>query len=267
MLQWVVLDQAGLDLLLAHPHIVDLELLAVAGTESRVDSPCSWHTLSLPYQVDVRTLSYVPLHSLKEPLPVDGLLLPPDLPPAEAAQLLLAATTRIAQHKHLFAEDTFQHLSVTDFASIQTGLHNMEWAPGVQQPAWAPQERLALIAALEPLAGTTSSSNSTNSGGIHSSIRVLEFVCHRQPPRMEFGQPELQALGQSWGQQVERLTLKGVKLGDNFMPAVAAALPKLKHLALTKVQWSGQSLVARLMLLAQRVTGPLKIWVDEPVYK
>jgi hypothetical protein len=59
-LNGIVLDQAGLDLLLAHPQINNVKLLAIAATASRVDSPCSWHTLTLARQVDVRTVAYVP---------------------------------------------------------------------------------------------------------------------------------------------------------------------------------------------------------------
>jgi hypothetical protein len=43
----MVLDHAGLDLLLAHPHIVNVTLLAIAATQSRVDSPCSWQRFGL----------------------------------------------------------------------------------------------------------------------------------------------------------------------------------------------------------------------------
>jgi hypothetical protein len=97
----LVLNQAGLDLLLAHPHIVNVTVLAIAATESRVDSPCSWHTLTLARQVDVRTVAYVPLHSLKTPLRIGSLLLPPDLDAEQLPHLLQAATTRMAAHKSI----------------------------------------------------------------------------------------------------------------------------------------------------------------------
>jgi hypothetical protein len=109
-----VLDQAGLDLLLAHPHIVHVSFLAIAATQSRVDSPCSWQTLQLGKQLDVRTVAHVPLYSLQHPLPVHELLLPPDVDVQQATQLLLTATTRMASHKHLFSLPTSQSLLVTD---------------------------------------------------------------------------------------------------------------------------------------------------------
>jgi hypothetical protein len=76
-LDTVILDQAGLDLLLAHPHITHVTFLAIAATESRVNSPCSWEALSLPPEVDIRIVAYVPLRSLEEPLQIYALLLPP----------------------------------------------------------------------------------------------------------------------------------------------------------------------------------------------
>jgi hypothetical protein len=96
----VVLDQAGLDLLLAHPHIIDVTLLAIAATETRVNSPCSWQSLKLASAADTRTVAYVPLHSLKEPLRCDELLLPPDVPSDQLPQLLLNATARVAKDRH-----------------------------------------------------------------------------------------------------------------------------------------------------------------------
>jgi hypothetical protein len=76
-LDTVILDQAGLDLLLAHPHITHVTFLAIAATESRVNSPCSWRALSLPPEVDIRIVANVPLRSLEEPLQIHALLLPP----------------------------------------------------------------------------------------------------------------------------------------------------------------------------------------------
>jgi hypothetical protein len=113
-METVVLDQKGLDLLLAHPHITDVTLMAVSATESRVDSPCAWRTLRLPGQVAIGTVAYVPLHSLMEPLPVEALLLPWDVDEPNMPAVLLAATTRMAQHSHLFKLKDPIELVITD---------------------------------------------------------------------------------------------------------------------------------------------------------
>jgi hypothetical protein len=107
----VVVDQDGLDLLLAHPHITDVTLMAVSATESRVDSPCAWRALRLAGQVHLGTVAYVPLHSLQEPLRVEALLLPLD---TMGIDLMLAATTRMAQHSHLFKLQDPCELIITD---------------------------------------------------------------------------------------------------------------------------------------------------------
>jgi hypothetical protein len=113
-METVVLDQDGLDLLLAHPHITDVTLMAVSATESRVDSPCTWHTLRLPGQVHVGTVAYAPLHLLKEPLPIEALLLLPDTMEMDLLDVLLTATTRMAQHSHLFKLRDPSELIITD---------------------------------------------------------------------------------------------------------------------------------------------------------
>jgi hypothetical protein len=115
-MEMVVLHQDGLDLLLAHPHVTDVTLMAVSATESRVDSPCAWRALRLAQQVPIGTVAYVPLHSLKQPLPVEALLLPPDAigRSSHLPDVLLAATTRMAQHSHLFKLKDPCELIITD---------------------------------------------------------------------------------------------------------------------------------------------------------
>jgi hypothetical protein len=145
----MVLDQAGLDLLLAHPHIVNVTLLAIAATESRVDSPCSWQTLYLARQVDVRAVAYVPLHSLTNPLPISSLLLPPHTATDQLPRLLQAATTRMAAHKHQFALRQPGTLIIEDLSADLPGP-----APGEAPAAgrWTPDVITALFQATAPLA-------------------------------------------------------------------------------------------------------------------
>jgi hypothetical protein len=148
-LKSVVLDQAGLDLLLAHPHIVNVTLLAIAATESRVDSPCSWQTLYLARQVDCRTVAYVPLHSLARPLQIGSLLLPPHTATEQLPHLLQAAMARMAAHKHQFALRQPAMLIIEDLSDRLPGP-----APGEAPAArrWTPDVITALLQATAPLA-------------------------------------------------------------------------------------------------------------------
>jgi hypothetical protein len=150
----VMLDEAGLDMLLAHPHVVDVTLLAIAATESRVDSPCSWRSLRLAHPLDIRTVAFVPLHSLQKPLRGNALLLPPDVPPDQLPQLLLKATTRIAEHSHLF-NIPGNWLVIYDHVTRLASMRSVEWR-GEVQPAFSPTTQSALLAALEPLAEISS---------------------------------------------------------------------------------------------------------------
>jgi hypothetical protein len=145
----LVLDQAGLDLLLAHPHIVKVTLLAIAATESRVDSPCSWQMLRLSYQVDVRTVAFVPLHSLTQPLQVGSLLLPPDVAPEQLPHLLQAATTRMAAHQHLFSLRHAAMLAIEDL-SVDLPPPTPGAAPAARR--WAPDVCSAVLQAVVRLA-------------------------------------------------------------------------------------------------------------------
>jgi hypothetical protein len=143
----VVLDQAGLDLLLAHPHVVHVTLLAIAATESRVDSPCSWQTLQLAWQVDIRTLAYVPLHSLKQPLAVGSLLLPPDVRTEQLPGLLHQVTEKLAAEWQQVALCVPGWLVIEDHIKPLRGL-----APGVFTRNWTPDHCTALLTSLAPLA-------------------------------------------------------------------------------------------------------------------
>jgi hypothetical protein len=251
-LEGTVLDQAGLDLLLAHPHITHITLLAIAATESRVDSPCSWEELELPAK-DVRTVAYVPLHSLKKPLHVRTLLLPPDVPQEQLPELLLAATTRMAQHRHLFSSLLSHNLGLADH--IHELDHEMHWGEPVPEP-YSPETRLALLAALAPLAAV-------------SDIQGLFFDFHyisdpsdpsnTEPPSMQFGRPELELLQETWGNRLTRLTLSGVQIADGFLPGLPEAFPQLDCLTLRNMDQNDHNLRTRLMLMCHRITHPLRI--------
>jgi hypothetical protein len=217
----VVLDQAGLDLLLAHPHVTSVEVMAIAATESRVDSPCSWQTLELTGPKDVRTVAYVPLHSLKRPLIVSTLLPPPDVPAEELPQLLQAATSRVAEHRQLFKEP--QGLVVTDFIYGLERWDELDWAES-EQASFSLEQCRALVEALAPI---------TQLPQMHR----LSFCFHhheeQQAARVEFGKAELEALSEKWGSRLQHLQLSGVQLGEDFFPAIETAFPKLEYLELT----------------------------------
>jgi hypothetical protein len=247
-----VLDQAGLDLLLSRPHITSVEVMAIAATESRVDSPCSWHTLDLPTQVDVRTVAYVPLHSLSHPLDATTLLLPPDVPTAQLPELVLAATTRMAQQRHLFhfAPGVGVDIEVADWIPALDDI-DLGW-PDHMQDLFSPEARLALIAALEPLVQIPA-------------VTGLWFEFHSGSeliPRLEFGREEVQALDSTWGSRLHRLNLIGVQLAEGFFPAIETAFPNLILLGLCKLKSDNPALQARLMLMCQRITRPLKVELD-----
>jgi hypothetical protein len=258
-LEGTVLDQAGLDLLLGHPHITDVTFLGIAATESRVDSPCSWRALWLPDEVDIRTVAYVPLHSLKEPFFVGALLLPPDVPSDQLPPLLLQATTRMAEHRHLFVADNFKHVFLTDhITGLLSGI-KVEWVPGGVQQGFQQNTRAALLAALEPLTAVPS-------------VEALsfEFRCNNasgDPPRLEFGRSELLALSRSWGSRITTLGFQGVALADGFFPALEAAFPHLRRLNLLDPGPQACTSTGRLMAFSHTITHPLIIRLPQGPYQ
>jgi hypothetical protein len=251
-MQGVVLDQAGLDLLLAHPHIVDITVMSIAATESRVDSPCSWEALNLPATIDVRTVAYVPLHSLSGPLQAQKLLLPPDVPPGQLAQLLQAAATRMAEHRHMFSFQAGMSVQVTDFVWELDEWDCLEWAEP-QQPAFTPADCLALVTAVSPLARIPQIE------GLAFTFKVFE---EQQSARLQFGQAELQALSGVWGNHLRRFTLEGVGLRDDFFPLIETAFPNLQSLGLYHLTADKADMRARVMLMCQRITRPLTLHLD-----
>jgi hypothetical protein len=261
----VVLDQAGLDLLLAHPHIVDVTVMSIAATESRVDSPCSWQTLTLAWEVDIRTLAHVPLHSLQQPLRCDQLLLPPDVPPDQLPQLLLKATTRIVQHRHLFnthseAQAPFPGdcLSLCDEVGYLTSTGNVQWHGGVQ-PAFSRTAQSALFEALEPLASIGEIQQLSVCFGYDPSTAG-------PPPRVRLGKPDLKALNRTWGSRITRLCLDGVALAPGFFPALETRFPHLEYLELRRIQPDGQGLANQIMPFCQRMTRPMTLFVSYWTY-
>jgi hypothetical protein len=249
----VVLDQAGLDLLLAHPHIVNVTLLAIAATESRVDSPCSWQTLTLARQVDIRTVAYVPLHSLQQPLNGDQLLLPPDVPSDQLPQLLLKAATRIAEQSHLL-NIRGDCLALFDCVIHLASKRMVQWH-GAVQPAFSPTEQSALLAALAPLAGI-------------SKFQELMLSFHRRPstgmpPWLRVGKTDLETLDRTWGSRITSLWLEGVSLAPGFFPALETCFPQLSSLWLEHVEPDTKSLAPRIVLFWQRMTRPMTIYVDD----
>jgi hypothetical protein len=142
----MVLDQAGLDLLLAHPHIVHVTLLAIAATESRVDSPCSWQTLKLAKQVDIRTVAHVPLHSLKQPLAIKSLLLPPDVRTEQLPGLMQAAAAQLVASWRQVALQTPRVVVIKDH------LDALRSVVTHSKRNWTPDIREAFFQALAPLA-------------------------------------------------------------------------------------------------------------------
>jgi hypothetical protein len=255
-LKGVVLDQAGLDLLLAHPHINSVEVMAIAATESRVDSPCSWQTLELPGPKDVRTVAYVPLHSLKEPLDVRRLLLPPDVPAADLPQLLQAATSRMAEHRQLFV---FQGrgLCVTDFVRELEGWDELEWGEP-EQDSFTPEVCMALVEALAPAAQIPDMQRLSFSFYQHE---------EQQAARATFGKSELQALSRTWGDRLLCFGLIGVQLAEDFFPAIETAFPKLEDMWLHGVKGDNQDLRAQIMLMCQRMTQPLRVDLDYDIWR
>jgi hypothetical protein len=231
-LEGVVLGQAGLDVLLAQPHIVNVALLAIAATESRVDSPCSWRTLRLASHVDVRTVAYVPLHSIQKPLHGNALLLPPDVPPDQLPQLLLKATTRIAQHRHL-SNNLSCSLFLYEYVTSLAALHSVQWRGDVQ-PAFSPIEQSALVAALEPLAAITEVTE-----------LVISFLYHPSPAgppsRVRLGKPELGSLNRTWGSRITSLWMSGISLAPGFFPALETCFPRLKWLELKGISRRGRA--------------------------
>jgi hypothetical protein len=142
----VVLDQAGLDLLLAHPHIVHVTLLAIAATESRVDSPSSWQTLKLAKRVDIRTVAHVPLHSLKQPLAIKSLLLPPDVRAEQLPGLMQAVAAQLVASWRQVA------LHTPGVVVIEDHLDALRSVVTHSKRNWTPDIREAFFQALAPLA-------------------------------------------------------------------------------------------------------------------
>jgi hypothetical protein len=254
----VVLDQAGLDLLLAHPHIVNVALLAIAATESRVDSPCSWRALNLAWGIDIRTVAYVPLHSLEQPLDVWSLLLPPDVPSDQLPQLLLKATSRIVEHPHLFSRLDAGFLLLYDYVSVLASGGSVMWRVDVQ-PAFSPATQSALLAALDPLAST-------------SKIEELDFCFNYEPsaagppPRLRISKSTLESLYRTWGSRIRHLRFEGVTLAPGFFLALETCFPQLKDLELRSVETDAQGLAPRIMLFCQRMTRPMRLSLDQEVY-
>jgi hypothetical protein len=254
----VVLDQAGLDLLLAHPHITDVTFLAIAATESRVDSPCTWRALKLAWHQDIRTVAYVPLHSLEQPLPANALLLPPDVPLDQLPEMLRTATTCIAQHRQLFSIKKGQNLCLSDHVNSLAGGGCVRWDRR-RQHAYNQSVLLALCAALEPLAGVRE---------VQGLVFGFQPSCAEHGiPTTTVGKPVLQALHKTWGRRVSALWFKGVALAHGFFPALEKTFPKLERLGLERVESEGQHLEARIMLISQRMARPMTIYLDEEVHE
>jgi hypothetical protein len=260
----VVLDQAGLDLLLAHPHVVHVAFQAIAATESRVDSPCSWRSLTLPNEIDIRTVAYVPLHSLDRPLRWDELLLPPDVPPDQLPQLLLKATTRIAKDRHttfpMFYIEGSSWLTLVDYVTSLPFAGPVNWR-GPAQAAFSPAAQSALFSALEPLAGI-----GEVFGGLHFSFDS-DPTPAATPPRLHLGGPDLQVLDITWGDQVSTLLFSSIALAPGFFLALETWFPRLEKLGLYRIDEDEQVLAAHIMLFCQRMTRPMRLSLDPHVRK
>jgi hypothetical protein len=255
-MEGIVVDHAGLDLLLAHPHIVHITVLAIAATESRVDSPCSWQTLQLPHQMDVRTLAYVPLHSLKEPLPVGLVLLPPDVPSEDAPKLLRTALTRMAEQPHLF-----DHADASETLVICTSVLNPasgQFTSGAYNRQWSRESTQALLSALEPY---------SEAYGLEELILDLDSSRGDLPAVMVVGEQELLALDKACGSSLSILQLEGISLAHDFFPAVIKTLPVLGELRFGVVNPNGPTLAARLMHLVHKMPRPLRVEVDDDAYE
>jgi hypothetical protein len=255
-MEGIVLRQAGLDLLLAHPHIVDIAVLAIAATESRVDSPCSWRTLQLPEQVDVRTLAYVPLHSLNKPLSVGFVLLPPDVAPQEVPRMLHTALTRMAEQPHLF-----DHRDSSASLVICTSVLNPasgQFTSGAYNRQWSRESTQALLSALEPY---------SEAYGLEELILDLDSSRGDLPAVMVFGEPELLALDKACGSSLSILQLEGIRLALDFFPALIKTLPVLEVLRFGVVVPNGLTLAARLMHLVHKMPRPLRVEVDDDAYE
>jgi hypothetical protein len=223
-----------------------------------VDSPCSWRALKLALQQDIRTVAYVPLHSLEQQLPICALLLPPDVPPTQLPELLRRATIRIARHKQLFSFMRGQNLCLYDHVDQLAGGGCVRRGR-TRQHAYNESTLLALCAALEPLAWFWE-------------FNGLGFCFHRSSfapgiPPTTVGKPVLQALSRAWGRRVTTLYIEGVTLAHGFFPALEENFPQLEMLTLERVESEGQNLEARIMLFCQRMARPMTIHLDEEVHE
>jgi hypothetical protein len=298
----MVLDQAGLDLLLAHPHVVNVTFLAIAATESRLDSPCSWKTLTVAKQVDVRTAAYVPLHSLTQPLQVGSLQLPPDVATEQLPHLLQAATTRMAAHKHLFTLRQPAMLIIEDWWDWEGPGPAPGEAPAVGR--WTPDVCSALYQAVVRLAVFTSitgrvelhphcsrlhcshplispvmevptkPNNVTQSffsiAGIRITVLEHESMGYSVTGLAPvIGAAEVSALSRAWGNRLQSLALWGFQLADGFIAAVLHQLPGLQSLTLPLLHGEEHSdiVAARFMALCSRVSRPLKLGLPPAVHK
>jgi hypothetical protein len=290
----VVLSQAGLDLLLAHPHIVNVTMLAIAATGSRVDSPCSWHTLTLAKQVDVRTVAYVPLHSLRQPLQIGSLLLPPDIFTDQLPRLLQAATTRMAANRHLFSLHQPAMLIIEDLSARLPGPTPGE-APAARH--WTPDVCSALFQAVTRLAVYE---NITGRVGVHlrpgSSLQSYCYLGHDVPTLLQrlvpiagiditcklnntgpwatdtapiAGAAEVSTLSTGWGSRLRSLTLNGFQLAPSFFPALTKQLPGLQFLELPRILCMEglENMAAWVVALCTKLTRPLKLAVPLEIHQ
>jgi hypothetical protein len=254
-MQGAVIDQAGLDLLLAHPHIVSITVLAIAATESRVDSPCSWKALNMPEAWDIRTVAYVPLHSLNRPVHVETLLLPPDVPAEQLPELLHAASTRMAEHRHLFSVAAGHCIEVTDYICDFDGIGlQLKWTEPQQDP-FTQEECLSLLTSLEPLAQIPQ---------MQGLVLAFNRPDEEEPARLQLGRQELEVLSGTWGSRLHALTLQGVKLEEGFFSvSTETVFPNLESLQLYSLEADRADMRAWYMVMCQRITRPFRLFLDD----
>jgi hypothetical protein len=124
--------------------------------------------------------------------------------------------------------------------------------------AFSPATQSALFSALEPLAGIS------EIVGLHFSFDC-DLTPARPPPPVRLGQPDLQALDRAWGNQVTTLMFDNISMAPGFFLAVETCFPQLKNLALYRIDADKQVLAAQIMLFCQRMTRPMRLFLDPDV--